>query len=598
MKEIVSHGIIDHSMLRTGTACEKEDDEKAKYGTETDLQRSMLKTGLEFMSHGMVFRLITLQAVGMSTPMILRTAYCAFSAASVMLLLFPSVLIARADRLLVLPFRVSGRAPAAYFDESELPARSMQAALFLTQLLREYRAIPCRESLSDCRQGLDERALENRLGAFCSDPSVSHVLGGHLLFTGSSELTVEIFTASCVRRSILYTDRSSGNINEIQTLMRKSIFRSTPFLPENRSFARLQNFDGMQDQHLHVIADLSGSMELTLPFVRRALENLEISPQSTVTFTTISNADHIDHTEAFTDPAPYLKTVRSLHGSGTTTEASLLDGLRRAADHMKPGTARMLVFTDASFSERGLLQLQEIFRRYRGSGIDIAFFPGYASDPAFLDRTSRFDRIARIYTPVFARRGSFVTGESYFFVRRGSAFFLCPGDAGEDIASGRLNTSRCQNFPAHRYSREELDLDRIVQAYAQRNNLKVNDISPVYSDLEFRIADFLTDRTGSRAPYRVLVQNGNRAFWIGLTQRDDYQALSRKKGEKLYIGLHLRATPGGIENIPAKIYMLPDAEVPGLFILDYEKLLRLNRSYWNVRDAWFFHVEVRDYRHE
>lgn len=207
-----------------------------------------------------------------------RTSLRAVSAAFLTLCLtVPSVLSARADRLLVLPFRVSGKAPAAYFDESELPAQSMQAALFLSRLLREYRAIPYRESGADRLQGLDEQAAENRLGTFCSDPNVSHVLGGQLLFTGPSDLTVEIFTASCVRRSILYKDRSSGNINEIQSLMRKSIFRATPFLPESRSYARLQNFEEMRDSHLHVVVDLSGSMELTLPFARRALEALEPS---------------------------------------------------------------------------------------------------------------------------------------------------------------------------------------------------------------------------------------------------------------------------------------------------------------------------------
>lgn len=551
------------------------------------------------MSHVMVFRLMTPQAAGMSTPMTRRTSLRAVSAAFLTLCLtVPSVLSARADRLLVLPFRVSGKAPAAYFDESELPAQSMQAALFLSRLLREYRAIPYRESGADRLQGLDEQAAENRLGTFCSDPNVSHVLGGQLLFTGPSDLTVEVFTASCVRRSILYRDRSSGNINEIQSLMRTSIFRATPFLPESRSYARLQNFEEMRDSHLHIVVDLSGSMELTLPFARRALEALEPSPGKTVTFTVIGSSARIEHTEAFADQTAYLKTVRSLHGSGATTEASLLDGLRRAADHIKPGTTRMLFLSDATFSEKGLLQLQEIFRSYKRAGIDVALFPGYGSDPAFLDRTGRFDRIARVYTPVFARRGGFVSGESRFFVRRGSAFFLCPGNAGDDIASGRLDTSRCQSFPAHRYSKTELDLDRIVQAYADRNNLKISEISPVYSDLEFRIADFLTDRTGARAPYRVLVQSGSRAFWIGLNSKEDYQALSRKKGEKLYVGLHLKATPGGVENIPARIYMLPDAEVPRLFLLEYERLLKLNRSYWNVRDAWFFHVEVRDYRHE
>lgn len=535
---------------------------------------------------------MTPHAAGMSTPMtrhkVLHLASAAF------LIICTAPLQARSDRLLVLPFHVSGKAPAGYFQEADLPRHGMQAALFLSRLLRDYRSIPYTEG----KQGFDEQAAENRLGRFCSDPNVSHVLGGHLLFTGPSDLTVEIFTASCVRRSILYRDRSSGSINEIQSLMRKSIYRTTPFLPESRSYARLQNFDQMKDNHLHVVVDLSGSMELTLPFIRSALETLVPSPQQSITITTIASPNRIDHTEAFTEPVAYRKAVRSLHGSGTTSEAQLLDGLRRAESHLKPGTDALLFLTDASFSEKGMLQLHRVFRRYHRSGIRVGFFPGYGSDPSFLNRTERFDRIAHIADPVFARKGSFVSGESHFFVRKGAYYFLCPTRAGEEIASGRLDTKQCQPFPAHRYAKGELDLDRIVPSYAKKNNRKVNAISPVYSDLAFRIADFISDRSGSRAPYRILLRNGNQAFWIGLTHKRDYLTLSQKKGQKLYVGLHLKRSASGIENIPVRIYLLPDAEVPRLFILEYERLLRLRQTAWNSRDAWFFHVEVRDYRHE
>ena len=547
---------------------------------------------------------MTFQPTGMSTLMASLTRILHSTGLQLVIVaaaLFASLapaqeLGARPDRLLVLPFQVSGKPPLHRFAESELPEQTMIAALFLSRLIRDYDATSFkpRGQTTETLQGINQNSAENQLPSLCSDPRISHVLGGTLQFTGSQELTASVFTASCISRAILYRHTASGSVNDLQTLLRQSIFRTTPFLAENRAYTRLQNFEGSKNTNIHIVIDLSGSMELTLPFIKRALLSIEPAQGRNISITTIRPSGQAEHIESFSDQAFYRTTVQNLHASGAANEAAIINGLRS----LPAGSGKILFFTDTSFSDKAMIQLSEIFSNFKRTGIQLSLFAGYASDPGFLERATRFGKVANLTSPVFGRRGGFVTGESHFFVRKDSSFFLCQGSAGDDIASGRLQTKSCEPFPAHRYTKAELSLDQIVQSYGERNRLKVSDIGPVYSDLEFRIADVVTDKLGSRAPYRILVENQGRAFWIGLNSAADYRMLAAKKGQSPYIGLHLKQTAAGIENIPAKVYVLSDAETPFLFLLEYEHLLKINPKYLNPLDVWFFHAQIRDDRHD
>ncbi|MBW7857204.1 MAG: hypothetical protein H3C43_02635 [Leptonema sp. (in: Bacteria)] len=510
-------------------------------------------------------------------------------------LIFGSSLFGRGDRMTVLPFRISGKPPAAHFNEAELSNHAMYAAVFLTKSVRDYQIQP--NTL--IKTGLDDTAAEAHLNSICSDLSISHALGGQLLFIGPSEVTVNIFTASCVRKTILYRDQSTGSVNDLQSLMRKTIIRTTPFLAENLVYSKLQNTETIKDNHIQVVIDLSGSMELTLPFIRRALDQFEPSVNRRITLTTIRPQTAITHSEPFADLSRYRSAVAALHGSGITTEADIIEGLKRTNDSIKANTRQLLFFSDANFSEKGVLDLQQQFREFRRDGIQVAFFPCYDSDPSFLEKSGRFDRVAKVYATMYGRRASFTNGEAWFFVRKGAAFYVCSESFGSDMSSGKNSTDSCRLFPAHRYSKSDLDLNKIAQAYASRNNLKVNEISPVYSDLEFRIADFITNQSGSRAVYRVLVANDKQAFWIGLQNKSDYNLLAQNQNQKIYVGLHLKRTPIGIENLPNQIYLTKPADTPQLFVLDYQRLLTATSALQlNPRDVWFFLVEVKDFRHD
>ena len=505
--------------------------------------------------------------------------------------IFTTSLLGRGDRLTVLPFRISGKPPSTHFNEAELPSHAMYAAIFLVKSVRDYQVQPN----TQIKVGLDDAAAKVQLNSICSDPFISHALGGQLLFIGPNQVTVSIFTASCVRRIILYQDQTTGNVNDLQSLMRKTIIRTTPFLAENRAYAKLQNIETIKDNHIQVVIDLSGSMELTLPFIRRALDQFEPSLNRRITITTIQPQATITHTEAFTDLSRYRKAVNSLHGSGITTETDIIEGLRRAKD---TDSRQLLFLSDANFSEKGILELQQLFREFRRNGIQVAFFPCYDSDPSFLEKSSRFERIANVYVAMFGRRASFTNGDAWFFVRKGAAFYICPESFGSKIAAGKDSVESCRVFPAHRYSKSDLDLNKIAQAYANRNNLKINDISPVYSNLDFRIADFITNQSGSRAPYRVLVTNEKQAFWIGLQNSSDYNRLVQNQNNKLYIGLHLKRTAIGIENIPSQVYLTSAGDTPQLFVLNYQQLLSTTNNQLNPRDVWFFLVEVKDFRND
>lgn len=521
-------------------------------------------------------------------------------ASAVLLFLAAGPLQARGDRLYVLPFRISGKPPAGFFEEAELASQAQQAAVFLSRLVRDYNALPYRTSGEDAdrAQGLDEEATRQRMKTLCAGQDATHLLGGRLLFTGKTEITVDVFTASCAKRSILYRDHNSGHLNELQSLMRKGIIRVTPFLPDAPDYARLQRMDDVRDRHTHIIVDASGSMELTLPFVRSGLEQLQAGPDRKITMTLVQSGGRIEQLGPFSDRESFLKAIRNLHGQGEIRDRDLIDAMHRSRDVMVPGTDRLLLFTDQSLSEKSLLDFQKELAEIRRGGVRVAYFPAYASDPGFLDRTGRFERMAAVFEPVFARRAGYVTGESYFFVRKGAAYHLCPGSVGEEIASGRLDLKQCSPFPAFRYTKQELELDHLPEAYAKRNALTVSGISPVHSDLEFRIQDFLTEKTGTRSPYRVLVQSGRSAFWIGMSRKSDFDALISKKGQKTYVGLHLKQSAGGLENLPGRIHILVDA--PRLFLLEYDRVAGMfsEKNRLNVRDVWFFLVEVRDSRHD
>ena len=208
---------------------------------------------------------------------------------------------------------------------------------------------------------------------------------------------------------------------------------------------------------------------------------------------------------------------------------------------------------------------------------------------------------------VYGRKAFLARRGPVFFVDKrsqGSHFFFTKKDLSSQIVSSVVDWEELVPLAASNFLEEDLNLKRLPHAYAQSQRDKVLNLGPYISNLGKSIVNCLnTKDAAASAVRRVLVKNAAQAFWINIDQRY-FPLLQKRPRQDVYLGLHWERAKGAgasaakIVNLPSPVYMLTEAQVPKVFLWEWETLQNVVHSKIHRKDIYFLKLKILDLKSE
>lgn len=514
-------------------------------------------------------------------------------------------LFARKAELAVLPFRVTGRPDPSLFSESEIPFLMQDATHFLFSTMKEYRlqSVPETNGALERASFKPDQVLDAPKGRrLCMETDASYLLAGEIQFLDGDRILVMGSSYSCGSGSVLARDQSAGDLNDLQGILRRVIARTVPFAG-NKAARTYTGKAVLRPVDLGVVLDLSGSMAVDFPVIRRSLSAImeRLPAGSRLGMVLLKEGDAIDPLPFSTD---WKRWIERLQGEGVRGEVSL-EGLERGLEEIErfrdwKGIQKLLVFSDAPTKGKRADRLDSRLRRLKSRGVEIHLMQLYGQRQDGRQEWERLARTIGLDSPVvyYGRRVGFLQGFSIFMLQAGSRFYRADTDIGASLQEQKLDLDTIPELSTVAFDRSDLNLDALPYQYAKVERLKVVGLGPLVSGLESKIADAaLSGTTEESAPYRALVKNGNISFWINVGDAGTARTLQNLTGETLYLGLHFR--PGAtatepITNLPDPIYVRKQGEVPRLLINNRAHLVRLPAKSVRPGDVWFLLVRIEE----
>ncbi len=530
-----------------------------------------------------------------------------FSLFLIILLTFSGTpLRAYGPRAVVIPFRVTGEPPVSFYDKSELPSMMQEATHFLFEYNLEYGL----QDLNETRRALRHPTLlkmetrENltldKAERICIETDASFLIMGsaHLSRSGSTQVGIQSY--SCKGGRVIASGESSGDINSLQLILQKALFRATPYASRRvESDITSRRADPIE---VGVILDSSGSMVYNLDPIRKGLKTtLSLLPRGSRLGSVILTNNKI-RTESFSsDLKMALSGLESVSASGENDVNSLLlacnEFLRHRSSFQKK---RLLIFYDGSLGRGRALVLEERIRKLKNEGYQISLFPLPSMKRKDLMEWKRISRVLGSPMPrlVSGRRVGFLQGFSIFMVQSDLSMYRADDDVTGAILQDSLNVERLTPIPLIHYTSSDLSLDTLPAAYAEVNHLKITGTGSIVTNLEKSVDQVLRkDALMEDGRYRVLLKNHGRSFWIGVNGYREYKYLKENPGRSIYVGLSFRTSEKGelhLINNPDRVVVREQQHTPRLFINTLENLKKTPDAMIRPGDLWFLLVTVLD----
>ncbi|MEQ8351971.1 MAG: VWA domain-containing protein [Leptospiraceae bacterium] len=507
---------------------------------------------------------------------------------ALILTISPQILLARDFQVSILPFRVSGQVPEAYFSAASLPTELQQATAFLFDLHKNYplddlerlnRSLPQNVRATGAIPGTD----------YCAYTRGTHLLKGEASFSGTSRIRITLQLHSCNTGRTIDTGVSSGPLNDLQTLLVQAIRSSA------RSFSDKQfiSWSTSSDEWILVV-DQSGSMSGTKKELVRALRSRAYEFQGKLSLGLLLISENGNR---LIQPGTNLKEVISILEATATGGEVTLTQVARGLQELKnlpPENRRIVVLTDAAGGSTAAFE--SALRRLSSTGSSPALLnsPGLPVSTRLL--FARLNRSLKLDSPemTYGMRAGFVEGFSLFFIQKGDRFYVSRKDESAALRSGRLSMDSLEPVATVNLRDDRLNLSSVIQSYAKQKNIRLIGTGDLVSSLEYDLGSLMSGT--SEARYKFLVKNHGSAFWIHCQSPSVAKQLerARQNRQSIYLGLQLRQGSLGPENNPSAIFIRSAAEVPSLFIQRYSNLQ--SEKTLKKQDIWFFLVEVVDSR--
>ena len=506
---------------------------------------------------------------------------------------------ATVPKLAILPFRITGQ-PSSRLPQDKLPAWIGGATHFLFGATRNFPLQPLQdtqEALQTVGWQTDHVLNSKNAGIICREADVSHLLTGDIHFRTAGQMTLRMVSYSCSSGSVLKKSSETGSFSTIQTLLRNGLKATAPFATgaEAKTVPR-------EAIDLALLIDTSGSMISDLPVIVSSLTALkEALPVGSRMGAVLPGENRV--LPFTTDLEKILQALREVRPRGEVDIRQIVSNLFTVEKYGEwRGVRRLLVFTDAFTGGKRQTELETRLRRLKKMGVEPRIFSLSGQTQGDRLEWSRIARTLDLPDPatLYGRRVGFLEGHSIFLVMSGPRFYRADHDLTAAILRNDVDIASLIPLTTVRYPKHTLNLTDLPKEYARFHKLRVGGLGKIASGLETKIEHAVLEGTGSgRAPYRVLVKQGESGFWIRLTDEKLFEEMKKSRGKSLYVGLRFRHDPNVAEklvNLPEDVFLRTPAETPRLFINQHSHLLSLPSAMVRPEDIWFLLVEFKDFQ--
>ncbi len=514
--------------------------------------------------------------------------------------IFPGTVYATSQSVAILPFLVSGTQPQNLPDKDKLPGLLQEASLYIFQNVRRYPVISDDiTNLALYRAGFKESMLLSNLVAskICIETRASFLITGEAHFSTGGTVHFSVSSYSCKAGRNIENARSSGNINKLQSILRKAIIQSTSFAPPVDYQVSRKSQGSVPD--IAFVIDASGSVAGELKNLRKIISNqIRRLPLNSRVGGIVLQSGKI-HTSPMGNGDKFISYLNHINAQGKISSIDLTNALHELEQYRGwHSNSRIAIIYDGTIDRDSTRYIEQRLRKLRNKGIQVSFFPLSSVSQNTLSELKRFQRTTGIWLPDihYGKRAGFLEGFSLFFVRSGNNFYIANRDLTRVIPSGSLNLNELEPIDMVQFDNNYLTLDSLPEKYARNKNLHLTAVGPIVTDFEYNLNQAL-DVSDSPANYKALVKNGSVSFWIDIENKTDALTLSRAINQTMYIGLRFngsRSSTQMIKNIPDTVRPVSQKDVPRLFINTMNHLTNVNASLIDSNDIWFLLVTVKD----
>lgn len=514
--------------------------------------------------------------------------------------------------VVVLPFKATGSVPDGFYSLKDLPVLIQESVHFIFSITRDY-PLSDLQTTNRILKSINyqwEKPLDSSTASrICIDTGAGRLLTGSVHFYDKNDISLSGVVYSCRLNRVEATHKTAGKINNLQSILKETVHKIAVFAPEKvKNKKESKNETGVD---VFAVVDMSGSMLKDRSRIDAALSASmnRLPDKSRLGIILLKHNGQNDILPLSEEWRNQLVQFRLTNMEGEVDVPLLnlaLDEISRFRD-WKNRNKKVILFSDVRSHGNRLLETERKLRSITSRGVDVSFYQLYSMNDEDREEWKRIARSMDLPDPTvtYARKIYLLQGFYQYIVQIGGRFYRSGEEIKHLVLTGNIRkfaeTSVSRNLiplETIQFDRRQLNLDGLPDAYARLNGWTVTGSDPVFSDLDFRVSEYLGVSSGAKY-HRVLLKNESQSFWISVKTDKDAERFKSLIGQKIYTGLRFQSGGGEerIVNLPDTIYIRKQGEVPRLMINNYPNLLHLPPSLVNPSDIWFLLSEVKDVIH-
>ena len=541
------------------------------------------------------------------------------------------------NRIIVLPFHIENEIPIKhnFLNFAELSTDFEIASIFLLKTNFYSKVLNFEDTKKILNiSNFDEKSLLNKIIAnnICKQSQANFLVSGSLIIPNRDVSFLKVISYNCNNEEISKSINSKLNSKaEIQSTLQNLLSKVLPNISLKEKFSKKEALSTeSKNKNLILILDLSGSMRSEIKLLLNELIYLKnYLPQKTkLSAILIQKGDEVSTINFSSNWINVIQKIRKKNITGETTASSLIK-VMDILEKMKSDYSNILTLflTDINVNESFFNKIYPNVRSLLEKGLSFNFLTIATQNKQtrnFWNKLRKYTEngLSNNYQTLLNKnnilKDELIYSQKYYFAERGETIFVQKGDlfyiskeneklSQKDILSNKEDIFQKLNLiNTYDYKSEDLNLENLPVAYSNNTKDKIISREEKKSNIGLYLLSLLQVFTTNNKVansnfdkdnfYRMLVKNGNNAFWINIDSKisSNIDLYQKNPNPNFLLGLHYKIdeVSGKFINLTKPFYISNFNEVPKLFLWEYNEIQNSNNKKIKINDVLFMNLEL------
>ena len=542
------------------------------------------------------------------------------------------------NRIIVLPFHIDNEIPVKhnFLNFTELSSDFEIASIFLLKTNFYSKVLNFEDTKKILNiSNFDEKSLLNKIIAnnICKQSQANFLVSGSVIIPNREISFLKVISYNCNNEEISKSDNTKLNSKaEIQSTLQNSLSKVLPNISLKENFSKKEALSTeAKNKNLILILDLSGSMRSEIKLLLNELIYLKnYLPQKTkLSAILIQKGDEVSTINFSSNWNNVIQKIRKKNITGETTVSSLIKVMdileKMNSDYNNIFT---LFLTDINVNESFFNKIYPNVRSLLEKGLSFNFLTLATQNKQtrnFWNKLRKYTEngLTNNYQTLLNKNNNNLKNEliytqKYYFAERGETIFVQKGDLffiskeNEKLSQKEILSNKEEIFQnlnlinTYDYKSEDLNLENLPIVFSNNTKDKIISREEKKSNIGLYLLSLLQDFTTNNKVansdfdkgnfYRMLVKNGNNAFWINIDSKitSNIDLYQKNPNPNFLLGLHYKIdeVSGKYINLTKPFYVSNFNQVPKLFLWEYNEIQNSYNKKIKLNDVLFMNLEL------